>query len=527
MIVDGSGGSDAIQTDICIVGGGPAGIALALRAAREKTIGICLLESGGLSFEDGVQQLAHAEAVGAPTPSFHESSIRALGGSTWSWGGNCAPLEDSVFEERPWLPASGWPFRRDELDRYRMDALELCGIPRDRADDSVARQLVSTGDDAPIVFEPVYMSRPLRFGAAYRQKLAASSNVRVYLHSTITNVEATGDRIAAVNGWSGGRPIRVVAREFVLACGGIGNARLLLASGLGGDLVGRYFNDHPRVVDRVRVRPGRTGLWRMLTGDRGRRSTPVGLGLRIQRSEHLLNWRAAMTLRYAAQTGSTWGAVRRLAIALRQPWNESPYFQDAGGGRLRLTTRDVAAALRRPHRALIAGASAVVPHPALVRWLEISSALEQAPDPASRVELMSERDPLGMPRVRVHWKIGELEARTYSRARELLLAHLSRLEPGIATRRLTTDSWPSGVTTTWHHLGTTRLATSPADGVVDADCRVHGLANLYVAGSSVFPTSGAAAPTLTIVQLALRLADHLVERERAAPAIEPSGSTRR
>jgi choline dehydrogenase-like flavoprotein len=140
----------------------------------------------------------------------------------------------------------------------------------------------------------------------------------------------------------------------------------------------------------------------------------------------------------------------------------------------------------------------------------------------NRIELLEARDALGMQKVRLHWTVGEAEERTYRRGLQLVLAAMEELEPGISSACLDDhDPWPSELEGTWHHMGTTRMDDDPTKGVVDGDCRANGLDNLYVAGSSVFPTSASLAPTLTIVQLSLRLADHLAQRLAyvASPAV--------
>jgi choline dehydrogenase-like flavoprotein len=144
------------------------------------------------------------------------------------------------------------------------------------------------------------------------------------------------------------------------------------------------------------------------------------------------------------------------------------------------------------------------------RWVHIGTSVEQVPRPENRLVLTGERDALGIPKVELHWSLTEAEERTYRRGLELVVEALERYAPGISSQRLDyPDPWPDEVLGTWHHIGTTRMHEDPAHGVVNADCRVHDVDNLYVAGSSVFPAGGASAPTVTIVALALRLAEHL------------------
>jgi choline dehydrogenase-like flavoprotein len=144
------------------------------------------------------------------------------------------------------------------------------------------------------------------------------------------------------------------------------------------------------------------------------------------------------------------------------------------------------------------------------KWVEVGSSMEQVPNRDNRVRLVSDRDELGMPRVELHWSLHELEQRSYYRGRELVLQELDRILPRISSHRFDDpEQWPDHIHGTWHHAGTTRMHRDPKRGVVDANAKVHGIDNLFVASSSVFPTSGATAPTQSIVCLALRLADHL------------------
>jgi len=533
VIVDGAPAEGHRHADVCIVGGGPAGIALALDLAADHNLRVCLLESGGTTFESASQELARGEVIGTKAPGLHEVLIRALGGSTWSWGGISTPLEPTSFEPRMWLPAT-WPIDSATLEPYLDKALELCGItPEQRADvDRVTAEAAKSAAFEEDAVKPatVYFSRPLRFGMAYREALEHADNIATHIHSTVTGLEVDEGRIVAVTGVARDGAFRVEAREYVLASGGIGNPKLLMLAGLGGETVGRYFMDHPRVVDRFRVRSGDTPLARLVgRGPMGAlRFARLTLTDEIQRSEQLLNWHANLESGYTAQDTETWVSVRRLAIALRKPWNESPYYQDAGGGPLHMRASDVSAALRRPHLAGLSALGAITQHPRLRRFIEAWSAIEQVPDPENRVELLGQHDRLGVPLVRLHWRIGAAEEHTYRRARELMLGVFERLEPGISDRPLgNPDPWPVTLITNWHHLGTTRMSADPAHGVVDAECQVHGLANLHVVGGSVFPTSGSTSPTVTILQLALRLSRRLAERCRQQPEIAGPARTRR
>jgi choline dehydrogenase-like flavoprotein len=516
LIIDGVSDGDTIAGDVCIVGGGPAGIALALRLARNPKARVCLLETGGLAYEPSSQALARADVVDTPYYPLHETRVRALGGSSWSWGGISTPLDAMAFESRPWVPGGGWPIRRAELVPYLDDALTLCGIEeeqRRRTDQDTAERFEAAGLDPALVAPvPVYFSRPLRFGPTYRGQLEALPNLRVYLHTTVTGLEANAGRIVEARASSRGRPVRITAGSYVLAGGGVENPRLLLASGVGGDATGRFFMEHPRVLNRYRIRRGDTPLGRLVGGGASGtlRFFRLSLSDAAQRAERLLTQHVNLQFGYAGQLSRQWPAVRRMVIATRPPWNESPFYQDAGGGRMRLRSADLVTAMRRPDLSFLSGIGAATERPFLRRFLEVWSAVEQEPDPRNHVELLAERDSLGVPRARVHWSVSGAEEQTYRTALRVLLGELDKVEPGIAGRSIDDgDPWPSQIVGNWHHEGTTRMSDDPAAGVVDRDCRVHGTDNLFVAGSSVFPVSGSTSPTVTILQLALRLADHL------------------
>jgi choline dehydrogenase-like flavoprotein len=531
MIHDRAPDGATLTADVCIVGSGPAGMALAFRLARDPRLRVALLESGGQRFEAAAQDLARGDVAGHAYMPLHESRVRALGGSTWSWGGTNTRMDPLTYEPRSWVDGA-WPIPSSATDAYLDEALELLGVgPAERAatDAAVAELGRKSGlDPSCIAPVPVYFSRPIRFGEIYRRQLACLPNVHVYMHTTVTSLEADGGRIVAAHAMSDGRPVRIEARAYALAGGGIENPRLLMVSEMGGPAVGRYFMEHPRVRNRYSVRAGDTPLHRLIA--RGLHSQTLPFARLeptgdLQRREQLLN--AHLNLRFGSigHRDPHWSSVRRLLQASRRPWNESPYFHDAGGGRMRHRSSDLGTALRRPDRSAIGIVGSLVQHPALHRFLEIWTTVEQAPDPENRIELLTVRDAAGMPRVRLHWTVGAAETRTYERVNRLVLMELEKLEPGLSdTPPDEPDAWPDQISGNWHHIGTTRMHDDPARGVVDRDCRVHGIGNVYVAGSSVFPISGSTSPTLLVVQLAFRLADHL-SGELASSTTVASGST--
>ncbi|MFM0335449.1 FAD-dependent oxidoreductase [Paraburkholderia fungorum] len=521
-----------IETAVCIIGAGVAGITLGLEMARAG-IDACILESGGFGPDDETRDLYRGENVGLPYTFADGSRSRYFGGSSNCWGGWCRPLDPWDFEKRDWIPHSGWPFGLDELAPYYARTHELLKLGPQNFDPAywereigrpdVRRLPLSTGDlrDTVAQFSP-----PVRFGKVYREELSRSQRVRVFLHANVLNIDADaqGSTISRLQvGTVSGRRLTVVSRIFVLATGGIENARLLLSSnnvqaaGLGNanDLVGRYFMDHPRMMcGKVRMRPGvpRNKLYDIkyhyqnaaVSAHGTKISSQFAPKQELMEREKLLNSRVWVYSRFFGEGSAGSEALIRCKEALMQ--------KDQPGRSLKA---DIATMAAHPFDTVGYGLTRLLQWPVLITGVTLQAIVEAEPNPDSRVTLSTEhRDRLGLPRVKVEWRLGEQVKRTFDRtfalfARELQMAGVADIE---LDAPLEGRDWPAKLEGTWHHMGTTRMHDSPREGVVDRDCKVHGISNLYVAGSSVFPTVGANFPTITIGALSLRLAGHLARR---------------
>ena len=509
---------EQLDADLCIIGAGAAGIAIAREFAGTRH-SVIVLESGGLEFDEHVQNLCE----GANTRedfSLSTSRFRVFGGTTSVWGGWCAPFDDIDFRSRDWVSNSGWPITRRDLLPYYVRAQPLCQLGRFRYDvsewPSLARGALAL-DPAKLEHRLWQLSPPTRFGAVYRTELDQARNVRVVLNATVTEI-VTGESAEAARhvliAGLGGRRARVRAKAYVLACGGIETPRLLLlskrfsAAGLGNphDLVGRYFMEHPH--------PDAGGV--LLSGDLasfqpyvdtqvGAERVVLGFGptAAAQQRLKILNSSIAVNGPLYFEPSQAWDSLTKLARAtgeLRWP--------KAAGMHVYNVLRDLDDVLREGYlRATSAPA----------RGFSFTARTETAPHHSNRIALGEERDALGMNRVRLDWRPGSRERVTVEKTMRLLAEELGRLETGrvrLNELLLEDDSrWSENLSWFGHHLGTTRMSDDPRSGVVDADCRIHGMTNVYVASGSVFPTSGFANPTLTIVALALRLADHLKSRK--------------
>lgn len=524
-----------IEADLCIVGGGAAGIALAHRFIGTG-VRVCLFESGGLDLDWQVQALAAGESVGEEYSGLDSCQLRYFGGNTNAWGGWFRAFDDIDFRRRPWVADSGWPVRAGELEPYYAAVHALCEVPCDKYD--VREAVAALGEPLArlIPFDPARLesalyrfSPPTRFGQTYREAIARAENVRCFTNAHVLRVRTTADarRVTGLAlGCLSGLRFDAIGSVFVLAAGSIENARLLLlsndvvAAGLGNHngLVGRYFMDHPH-VKRMLIpgpRPMPLGLYGLSFRHRGI-CTGISLPAALQEHEELLNYKASIYPLYMGHGSRGWQAFRNLALSLHPQWRSDPY--DRFGlpfVRKGISARQLGTILRQLDKVLIAGLAQVVKPDRFVRRYFLESKPEQAPNPESRVGLSPQRDAFGLNLARLDWRLLPIDRRTAVRAEELIDAELRRLGIGRLAPLLPgeRDAWPGGFSGGWHQMGTTRAHEDPRRGVVDGQCKVHGVGNLFIAGASVFPTGGAVSPTPTVLALALRLADHLKARLR-------------
>lgn len=518
-----------INTDVCIVGAGAAGITIA-SGLDGSSLDVCLVESGGFSPDEEVQSLYELENVGYPVRESFMSRARYYGGTSNIWPGRCMLLKELDFKNRDWIPNSGWPLSYSELIRYYPKACKMLRLPSyDKFDANFCRQKISAKEESFFqsnFLEPnisMWAKKPLRFGSVYYSKLKKSRNVSVYVNSNVTEIEISDDgsyvkkiNISCFNGNS----FAIKAKVFVLACGGLENARLLLVSrkkytaGVGNqyDVVGRYYMDHPRAVF------GRVHLYENIDLSRllglpmsgGKIQMGIALSEEIQKREGLLNNYLSLETQYSEVAQKTYHSfVQLMKRLLRKGY---------AGKRFDITTPEIK---EIPDLIYLLAPREIIPQ-FLYRWysvlkkkrkrdLIVVNYCEQEPNPESRVSLSNKRDRFNMNMLNLNWKIGSAERRSLIRLQELLGEHLKRNKIGFLDNTLPGADELS-FTDASHHIGTTRMSDNPKKGVVDKDCKVHGLNNLFLAGSSVFPTSGYANPTLTITALSLRLADHLKRR---------------
>ena len=519
-----------VCAEVCVVGGGPAGIALSLSLA-EAGHQVVLLEAGRWRRDALAQSLYEGELANALHSPPERFRMRGLGGSSTRWGGRCMPLDPIDFEPREWVADSGWPIGFEDL----------------RAHYQAASEWVEAGPFAGLrsavlcTHSLERFSCPTDFGRRYGPRLAASRQVQVLLGAVCTGLalDAGGRAVQAVRvrALQGGQRLTVRARLVVLAAGALETARLLLASrdvapqGVGNDhdQVGRRYMCHIAANVGTLTLSGlpsevRHGYERSPEGVYCRRR--LNLSHACQREHRLLN--AVARLHFPSVTDPAHGSGVLSGLVLARRFISYEYGRRAQGEALPLRRllghlanvwrdrADTAAFLRHwlVHRTLAARKfpSVILPNHANRFSLELQG--EQVPDPDSRVTLGASRDALGLPCLRIDWRYQAQDIDSLSRTLALMGAELARQGAGrleVAHDSLEQDLLRYGAYG-GHHLGTARMGNDPRRSVVDGDTRVHGVDNLFVTGGAVFPTCGQANPTLTIVALALRLGAHLKRR---------------
>ena len=525
MLIDLSvGAPDRLEAEVAVIGAGAAGITVA-RHLLLRGLTVILLESGGLDHHPESSNLNAGESIGEPYYDLESSRLRFFGGTTAIWGGRCAHLDPIDFKKRPWVPYSGWPFPEEELSAWYERARSILGLPAKRARfNGVAGPFARLNGGEVAINHWEFDHQFDRFGASRNDALFDHPRLTIVLHATVGEIVAdpSGRLISRLDARApSGASIEVCAKNFVLAAGGIENPRLLLASqsvipsGIGNqnDLVGRFFMEHPHARGgALRGAPA----WQVLRFFANR---PIGNSIAaplltateaLQQQNGLLN--SALTIAARPPSGGRHSLVKRAYLHAKHSVEPTTAARSLWKAQ-RLAGRQV-----KHH---------VGP---LFPWLGYQSGrseltlvlrAEQAPNPSSRVMLTDQRDRLGIPRVQLDWRLGEQDIRT---ACELVRA-TARAFAECGLGQVEAADWLDGrhgwqfdplvsahPIGGFHHMGTTRMANDPKAGVTDGFGKVHGVANLFVAGSSLFPTGGWANPTLTMLALALRTADHIASK---------------
>lgn len=533
-----------LQADICIVGAGAAGITLAL-ALEDSGLDVIVLESGGDSLESATQQLYAGSVADTrlhPPPDRYR--MRRFGGSTTVWGGRCTPLDEIDFAARDFIAHSGWPIGLADLQPWYADANALCEAGEFAYTTATAfaqppRPMI--GGFASDIFSTDTLERfscPTDFGKRYRKRLA-DGRVRVLQHANLCRLPMQAGAARCVGPAEvrtlGGSVLTVTARTYVLATGGLEVPRLLLNSpgvsgrGLGNahDVVGRYYMSHLAGTIGTLDLSAATSVWHgydiSAEGIYCRRR--LALRPAAQYALRAGNFVARLHHPRIPDAGHGNGILSALYLARGiVPYEYAMRLYDGmHEGRLHGTlahlknvVTDAPNTVRflwhwlRRHTLAERKFPSVIVRPANLRF-SLDFHAEQEPNPASRVTLGDNVDALGLRRLHVDWRYTGQDVASVSRPLAALAKEMVRTGAG----RFDYDETQVEAEMTrygaygGHHIGTARMGDDPRTSVVDRHCRLHEVDNVYIASAAVFPTSGQANPTLTVVALALRLAAHL------------------
>ena len=496
-----------IEGDICIIGAGAAGISMALEWMNTP-YKIILLEGGGFEYDDRVQQLYAGKTTGQHYFPLVSCRLHYFGGTTGHWAGWCSTFDAIDFEKRDWIPHSGWPIKREDLDPFYARAQKNVDLgPYNYSVEYWQKQdpsMIAMPLDKNVVWNKMWQfSPPTRFGEKYKDTIVNAKNIHLYTYANVVDIKAN-ENISSVEEVTvknyAGKEHTVRAKYFVLACCSIQNARVLLASnqqapkGLGNDndLVGRFFMEHIEIkaAELWLAKPDPMQLYMWEWGKTKARAE-LAISAQKQQEYKILNGTAALN---------------PLEIAKGEPSMIEIWSEDAKKNMERLNSYGKEEGDN--------GETKLPARKKAYQSFQLFTRVEQAPNPNSRVTLDTEKDSLGMPRAMLHWELTPFEKRSIRQIYTLIGEEVGRT--GIGRVRLMEylrdekdESWPEFTGGGWHHMGTTRMSEDPKQGVVDANCKVHGISNLFVAGASCYVTAAAPNPTLTLIALTIRLADHL------------------
>jgi choline dehydrogenase-like flavoprotein len=496
-----------IEGDICIVGAGAAGITMALEWLNTP-YKVILLEGGGFEYDDHVQELYAGKTTGQRYFPLKSIRLHYFGGTTGHWAGYCSTFDDIDFKKRDWVLHSGWPIERKDLDPFYSRAQKYpelgpyeYNVPFWQEKDASLKPLPF--DENKVWSKMWQFSPPTRFGMKYKDTIVGAKNIHLYTYANVVDIQAnefiSQIQQVIVKNYEG-KQHTVRAKYFIIACCAIQNARLLLSSnkqtpkGLGNayDHVGRYFIEHLEIKT--------SSIW--LADPADVKLYSIQFGKTKARAELAIS--EQMQTKHRILNGTT--SFSPLEIAANRPafievWQDEKDAMKKSVQKFDDTTK-----------------KAVDLHiPKGFKAYQLFTRMEQAPNPNSRITLDTEKDSLGMPRAMLHWELTPLEKNSLRAINSIIGQEVGRTSLGRVQlydylQKEEDESWPSFTGGGWHHMGTTRMSSNAKEGVVDANCKVHGISNLYMAGSSCYVTAGAVNPTLTLLALTIRLSDHLKQK---------------
>jgi choline dehydrogenase-like flavoprotein len=514
-----------LSGDFCIVGAGVAGLIAATRLAREKHRRVIVLESGFREIAPSLDDLNEIEITSRNYRGALTSRSRGLGGTSRLWAGKLLPLSESDMRCRPYLDLKGWPFDVGELERYRQEIETLMQVDRMPYEGDVTERLdpdrLLPRKDADFCLR--WPKRPTNrnHNLAYvlRREIESCDNLEIWLGATVSRFDfrpgsATVESITAIN--HAGKSLRVSADKYLIAAGTVESTRLLLLADRQSnhsitrdcDALGRYFNDHLGLTVAL-LRPRDGAVTNQMLSDRSPFNSVRHLHFELCREVQQANKVASAYFDIAAELPDSSALTQARAFV----GNLKNGDLTAGAGNLSRCVRDLPSLFWTAQWKGIRKQKYWPPNAAL----SLKIWTEQLPKWKNRLSLSNEEDSLHLPRLKLDWEktdeeegLFRLMVHKIRRYWSGSLANVCALEwsPEVTDPSLRIVDLSSDLA---HPAGSTRMGTSPSESVVDPYLRVHRIDNLSVASASVFPSSGSANPTFTIMQLAMRAADALAK----------------
>lgn len=466
--------------DICICGAGAAGITLAIEFASQGKK-VALFEGGGEEYSDKSQSIYGPKNTGLKYYGINGCRLRYLGGTTNHWAGRTMELQPIDFEKRDFFPLPGWPIEKNEFDKVRKRAFKVLELEKN----SLVAPNVPELSGSSVTMLGHGSSPPVRFGEKYYKNLLDSKNIDLYINANLTDLKLNDSHNSIqkieIKNYKN-KTFYFSGKKIILAMGAIENARLLLncnsqvTDGIGNHsgFVGRCFMEHFQVyLGEYSINPDNS-IW------------SSGVNLEFFPTDKLVKEKKIGTsvISFGKANSRSYGRLKVIKKFLKESVCDSESLTNISKSMFDFNCEGDGV---------------------------ITTLCEQSPNKNSRITLSHEKDALGLRRVNLNWQINELDKRTI---RELALEtakEFARLDIGRVKLKeyVLSDEIEGKLGAHCHQMGTTRMSLSAKDGVVDVNSKVFGIDNLYIAGSSVFSTGGGVNPTLSIVQLSLRLADHL------------------
>lgn len=465
-----------------VIGSGPAGVTIARKLAAAG-VPVAILEAGAADYTEESQDFYKGETVGDPYFDLDVTRLRQFGGCSNHWAGWCRVMDAVDFEAKAWVPDTGWPIRRPDIEPFLDEVHDILDLVPFRDDELVS-------DD--IRWVQLIKSPAVRISEKYCDEIAASQTIALVLDTYVTELMGDGSKVTGAKIWSAGKEQGVATADYYLPCtGGLENSRLLLWSNersKGGVVphagaLGKYWMEHPQFEGGNAIMDD-DGQFEMddvseaffsPTREAMEREGIMNFGIRFIKMPY---------------SGLKWLTAELACLAP----DTAEWVSESLGGKLHCAAQ------------------------LYVGW-------EQSPRADNFVALSAtEKDQLGIPRIELHWKKHEMEHRTLLNGLRLFGETLADKGYGrvrIADWVLNGEAYPTDQELAGHHhMGGTRMGDDLSTSVVDRDQKVHGMDNLYVGGSSVFATSGQCNPTTTIVALSCRLGDHLAKRITQSAMLE-------